>query len=155
MMKCMRNFLPALAAICSLMPSAALATGVVSVYSSGVVVVGTTQQYLVYVGDITPNTVTWSVNDIPGGNATVGTISPSGLYAAPPVAPTPNVVTVKATSTLDTTIFGTVQATIQQPTPWVWGVNPNSIVVGPMSLSINGAGFVPGAVVQFGGVNLS
>jgi len=30
MMKYMRNFLPALAAICSLMPSAALATGVVA-----------------------------------------------------------------------------------------------------------------------------
>ena len=117
MMKCMRNFLPALAAICSLMPSAALATGVVSVYSSGVVVVGTTQQYLVYVGDIVPTTVTWSVNDIPGGNATVGTISATGLYTAPPVAPTPNVVTVKATSTVESSKFGTAQATIQQPTP--------------------------------------
>src|ERR1700757_2807642 len=98
MIRYMRNFLLALAAIGSLMPSAAQATGVVAVYSSGVVVVGTTQQYLVYVGDITPNTVTWSVNDIPGGNATVGTISARGFYAAPPVAPTPNVVTIKATS---------------------------------------------------------
>src|SRR5437762_2204575 len=113
----MRKFLPALAALCLLMPSASQARGVVTVYSSGVVVVGTTQQYIVYVGDITPNTVTWAVNDVPGGNATIGTISPTGFYAAPPVAPTPNVVTVKATSTVDTSIFGTIQATIQQPTP--------------------------------------
>src|SRR5713226_272572 len=155
MIRYMRNFLPALATICLLMPSAARAAGVVSVYSSGVVVVGTTYQYQVYVGDIVPTTVTWSVNDVPGGNATVGTISPGGLYTAPPVAPTPNVVTVKATSTVDTTKFGTAQATIQQPTPWVWGVAPNPLVTGPISLSINGAGFVPGAVAQFGGVNLA
>src|SRR5205823_5621806 len=74
---------------------------------------------------------------------------------APPVAPAPNVVTVKATSTVDTSIFGTIQATIQQPTPWVWGVNPNPLIVGPITLNINGAGFVPGAVAQFGGVNLT
>src|SRR5947207_13158890 len=119
----MRKFLPALAALCLLMPAASQARGVVTVYSSGIVVVGTTQQYIVYVGDITPNTVTWSVNDIPGGSATIGTISSSGLYAAPPVAPAPNVVTVKATSTVDAPIFGTVQATIQQPPPLLWGVS--------------------------------
>src|SRR5258707_2715020 len=86
---------------------------------------------------------------------TVGQPARGHLHTAPPVAPTPNVVTVKATSTVDTTKFGTAQATVQQPTPWVWGVAPNPLVTGPISLSINGAGFVPGAVAQFGGVNLA
>src|SRR5258708_16147743 len=40
---------------------------------------------------------TWSVNGIAGGNSTVGTISPSGLYTAPASFPNPNTVTVTAT----------------------------------------------------------
>src|SRR5450755_1103752 len=96
--KGMRNVLPVLSALCFLLPLSAQTRGVVTVYSSGVVVVGTTQQYLVYVGDIVPTTVTWSVNDVSGGNSTIGTISSTGLYTAPTVAPTPNVITVKATS---------------------------------------------------------
>ena len=123
----MRRILPALSALCLVLPIAALADrGVVAVYSSGIVLVGTTQQYIVYVGDIVPTTVTWSVNDIAGGNSVIGTISATGLYTAPAVAPTPNVVTVKATSTVNPTKFGTVQVTVQQPTPWVWGVYSQS-----------------------------
>src|SRR5437899_2955224 len=81
------------AACCLARLCAQVDRGVVEIYSSGTVVVGTTRQFQVYVGDITPTTVTWSVNDIPGGNSTIGTISPAGLYTAPPVAPTPNAVT--------------------------------------------------------------
>jgi arylsulfate sulfotransferase len=46
--------------------------------------------------------VTWSVNAIAGGNATVGTISPGGLYTSP-AAPTSAVVNITATSAADTT----------------------------------------------------
>src|SRR5579862_560411 len=128
----MRIFMPAISALFLLLPLATGADrGVVTVYSSGVVVVGATQQYLVYVGDIVPTPVTWSVNDIPGGSSAIGTISATGLYTAPAVAPTPNVVTIKATSTVNTSKFGTVQATVQQPTPWVWGVAPNPVLTGP------------------------
>jgi hypothetical protein len=46
--------------------------------------------------------VTWSVNGITPGNATVGTIDTSGLYTAPAVPPSPNnTVTVKAASVAD------------------------------------------------------
>ena len=152
----MLKTLRAVSALCCLLPLGAQTDrGVVAVYSSGIVVVGTTQQYLVYVGDIVPTTVTWSVNDIDGGNSVIGTISATGLYTAPPVAPTPNVVTIKATSTVKTSKFGTAQATVQQPTPWVWSVNPNSVTPGPITLSIGGANFVPSAVVRFGGVPLT
>jgi hypothetical protein len=41
----------------------------------------------------------WSVNDVDGGNASLGTISSSGLYVTP--YPTPAAVTIKATSTAD------------------------------------------------------
>ena len=47
--------------------------------------------------------VTWSVNNMAGGNATLGTISASGLYTAPGVVPSPAQVTVTATSQADPT----------------------------------------------------
>jgi uncharacterized protein YjdB len=40
--------------------------------------------------------VTWYVNDVQGGNDTVGTITNSGLYTAPSSVPNPATVTVKA-----------------------------------------------------------
>ena len=45
--------------------------------------------------------VDWSVNGIPGGDATVGTITTAGLYTAPLLAPAPNLVTITATSQAD------------------------------------------------------
>src|SRR4051794_21782705 len=114
----MRKLLMALAAACCLATLGAQTdSGVVEIYSSGTVVVGTTRQFQVYVGDITPATVTGRVNDIPGETATIGTISPAVLYTAPPAAPPPNAVSGKASSTVKQTKFGTETATVQQPTP--------------------------------------
>jgi hypothetical protein len=59
-------------------------------------------------GSGSPSTVvTWAVNGIAGGNATMGTIvasdSTAALYTAPAAIPTPPTVTVTATSVADTT----------------------------------------------------
>ena len=43
--------------------------------------------------------LTWLVNDVAGGNASLGTVSSSGLYVTP--YPTPATVTIKATSKAD------------------------------------------------------
>lgn len=43
-----------------------------------------------------PSEVKWSVNDIPGGDATVGTIDESGVYTAPASAPSPREVHIGA-----------------------------------------------------------
>jgi hypothetical protein len=43
-----------------------------------------------------PGSLRWYVNDVPGGNTDVGSISPSGLYTAPASAPLGGRVTVKA-----------------------------------------------------------
>lgn len=45
--------------------------------------------------------VTWSVNNVPGGNSTIGTISSSGLYTAPAAVPTPFTITVQAKAVAD------------------------------------------------------
>lgn len=55
--------------------------------------------------------VTWSVNGVAGGDATVGRIDASGLYTAPGVVPSPAVVTVTAT-TIGATQSASAQITI-------------------------------------------
>jgi hypothetical protein len=64
------------------------------------VVVGTqSQQFNATVTGATQNAVSWTVDGVAGGNATVGTISASGLYAPPISAGTH---TIQATSVADT-----------------------------------------------------
>src|SRR3990170_2445276 len=50
---------------------------------SAVVTLGTTKQFALATGE---TTATWSVNNVGGGNSSVGTISSDGLYTAPPLS---------------------------------------------------------------------
>lgn len=80
--------------------------------------------------------VSWLVNNVPGGNSTVGTITSSGLYTAPSSVPSPNNVTVTAQSVLDSTKSGTAAVT----------VNPENVKV---SVSPPSGSAQLGATVQF------
>ena len=57
----------------------------------------------------------WSVNGIPGGDSTVGTIDIYGTYYAPSVIPTPSIVNVCASASADTSCAEVQLAT--PPTP--------------------------------------
>jgi hypothetical protein len=87
--------------------------------------------------------VTWLVNDVSGGNATLGTISAGGLYTAPAVPPSPNSVTITGVSTQDTTKSGTANAVVSNPVPALTAINPASSDqgVGPLTITISGSGF--------------
>lgn len=74
--------------------------------------VGQTTKFAATVTGSNNTAVTWSVNDVAGGNATVGTIGASGLYTAPAIPPIPNVVTVKAVSAADSSRSATGSVTI-------------------------------------------
>lgn len=50
---------------------------------STVVAAGSTLQLQATVGGSDNTTILWYVNNVPGGNSTVGTITPQGLYTAP------------------------------------------------------------------------
>ncbi len=126
----------------------------ITVYSSGTVERGGSRQLNAYV-PLSPNTITWSVNGIAGGDATVGTVSTTGLYQAPTVIPANNVVTVRATSTADPAKFGDVAITIAQPQVWLWSTSPTTVPAGSFSISLNGSNFNASSVVQFGGVPLT
>jgi len=73
---------------------------VVSVSTTQPAVVAATQtkQFTATVTGTTNTAVNWQVNGVNGGNATVGTISSSGLYTAPAMVPSPSNVTITAVS---------------------------------------------------------
>ncbi len=73
---------------------------------------GGAQQFSATVTNTTNMAVTWSVNNIPGGNSAIGIISSSGLYTAPSNLPQPAAVTVKAMSQADATASASAQLTI-------------------------------------------
>lgn len=50
---------------------------------TALVPVGQSEQFVASVANTTNTTVTWSVDGVPGGNTTVGTLSSAGLYQAP------------------------------------------------------------------------
>lgn len=99
--------------------------------------------------------VTWSVNDIPGGNAIVGVIDTTGRYMAPSVVPSPNVVTVRAASTASPTRSGTASVTIlaaaTAPAATITSVTPSSFQAGTATLTVNGTGFAAGSTILFDG----
>ena len=68
--------------------------------ATAIVAINGTQQFTATVTGTNNTGVTWSVDGVNGGNATVGTVSTSGLYTAPPTTGTH---TVTATSVADNT----------------------------------------------------
>jgi serine protease len=76
-----------------------------------------TQQFAASVSNVADTSVTWRVNDVVGGNATVGIISASGVYTAPAAVPNPARVTVTAVSVADPSSSASAAVTITPPVP--------------------------------------
>jgi hypothetical protein len=93
---------------------------------------GTPAQYLVAIttdpGSQPSPAVNWSVDGIPGGNTSVGTIDSAGRYTAPQLAPSPNMVTLMATSVADPSRSAT------------FGVTINSVILVAISPTLTGVG---------------
>src|SRR6266481_5312674 len=94
--------------------------------TSATVAAGGTQQFTATVQNTSNTAVTWQVNGVMGGNATVGTISSSGLYTAPA---SPATVTVTAVSQADTTKSALAQVTSTPPTAIAFNIAPISATV--------------------------
>jgi len=101
-----------------------------------------------------PNTVTWSVNGIAGGNTVVGLIDGSGQYMAPTLVPNPNLVTIRATSTASPSASGSASVTVI-PLPGITSVTPSPIPAGTFTVTVNGVGFTAGSLVSFDGAMLA
>lgn len=88
--------------------------------TTAIVPVFTQQQFTAYLNGVAANSsqVTWTVTSsaTSGSTGSVGKVDINGLYTAPPVVPTPNIVIVQATSIADPTKFSISTVTII-PTP--------------------------------------
>jgi YD repeat-containing protein len=73
---------------------------------------GRSYQFQAVISGTTESGLKWSVNDIEGGNSSVGTITPSGLYTAPETLRGVNQFFVQAVSAADPTIAGEARVTI-------------------------------------------
>jgi hypothetical protein len=89
---------------------------------------GLTQQFTATVLNTSNTAVTWQVNNVTGGNSTVGTINASGLYTAPALVPS-GAVTVKAISVADSTKSDTATVTVTLPPPIMVTIGPTTPTV--------------------------
>ena len=98
--------------------------------------------------------VTWSVNGTAGGSPAVGTINGAGLYTAPGIPPSTNVVTVTAASSGQS---AGASVTIVNPAPVVSSITPATVNEGSgnTKLTVTGTGFTPQSTVELGGTALA
>ena len=80
--------------------------------SSQVTVGSGTLSFSASTANTTDAVVTWQVNGIPGGNATVGTISSDGVFTAPAVMPATASETITAVADADSTVTATGAVTL-------------------------------------------
>jgi hypothetical protein len=107
-----------------------------------------------FVATVTGNSntnVTWAVQSaIPGqgcSGAACGSVDATGLYSAPTVAPSPNGISVIATSVADATKSATAAVTITSG-PAIEVILPSSVMAGAVEsfpVSVQGLNFVPGS----------
>jgi hypothetical protein len=79
--------------------------------STGSVTIGQTLQFKATVSNTTNTGVTWKVNGVAGGNASVGTISSTGMFTAPGKVPSGSS-SISATSVADSTKSASVTVTV-------------------------------------------
>src|SRR5580698_359341 len=136
----------------------ALQAQTVTVSPSGYVTAGpgATVQYTATVSSATGSTaVVWLVADVVGGNSTVGTISPTGLFTAPANIPAYTSEGIKAQLASNTKISGSQAITLLMAGPQITSVTPNPLPSGSVNITITGTGFLPGVAVVDGTTQLS
>jgi Divergent InlB B-repeat domain len=108
--------------------------------------VGDSVQLTAKVTGLSNDSVTWAVNNIVGGNSTVGIISQAGLYTAPASVPPQTLVT--ATSKQSSSVVGADYINVLAVGPVITSIAPNPIFVGNFLVTIAGTGFQSGATVM-------
>jgi len=91
-------------------------------------------QFNATVAGTTNAAVVWTVSNVVGGDSTVGFISPTGFYTAPGSVPSPNPVTVAATSQQDDTKSASARVTIVAQSS---GANTVQVASGQTTSNIN------------------
>jgi uncharacterized protein (DUF1800 family) len=117
---------------------------------------GDTARFLSQVSGTGNTVVTWSVNGVAGGNATVGTINAIGQYTAPNTLPSPNNVQITATSNQDSSKSASAQATVLNPIAVISYVDPPTLLPNvAFTINVIGNKFVNGATAMLGSTALT
>jgi hypothetical protein len=134
----------------------------VSVLPGSVTMAGGGQsQFTATVTGTADQQVTWTVSGAGCGvSGACGTISSSGLFVSPASAPSPNLITVTATSSEDTSQSGSATVTISGG-PYIASVSPSSAYQGSdggFTLEVSGSNFVasgpgPGSTIVVTGTS--
>ncbi len=98
---------------------------------SASVAVNQQQQFTATVTGTQNTAVTWSLSGIGCFGSSCGTLTGSGLYAAPPTVPVSAVVTVTATSAADPSKSASASVVITQATSVAVTISPTSAIVAP------------------------
>jgi len=101
--------------------------------ASAQVTTGSTQQFTASVTGSGDQIVIWSISGTGCAGLACGSISGSGLYTAPPTAPNPATVTVRADSLADPAVSATATVTVVAPLPITVTISPTSATVSPGS----------------------
>src|SRR5258708_4600322 len=117
---------------------------------------GDTQRFAATVSGSLNQSVTWSVNGVPGGDNTNGTISQSGFFSAPPQLPAQNKILVTATSVADGSANQSANVTLANPIAFVSFIYPATLSANAsFSISIIGSKFLSGGQVLLGSAPLT
>ncbi|MES2572496.1 MAG: DUF1800 domain-containing protein [Verrucomicrobiota bacterium] len=135
-------------------PVEAQVAGAVAVYPQNSSLESASSQFSAYV-PISPATIEWMVDGVVGGNATVGTISATGLYKRPAAIPTPNVVTIAARSTAYPASIGKASLTLTRAVPHLWSVSPSTLQAGNYQVRFNGSNFAPDSIATANGIDVA
>lgn len=110
-----------------------------------------TKQFFAAVSGTNVTGVTWSVQSVVSGQgcagAACGTIDANGLFTAPTTAPSPNAISVIATSVFDTTKSASATVAINSG-PTIRVLLPSSVMAGAVEsfpLEVQGVNFVAGS----------
>ena len=106
----------------------------------------TTQQFQDFISGGTNNVTIWQVNNITGGNDTIGRIDSNGLYHAPTAVPSPATVTVAAISFEDQKVSASATVTVT-PAPVVTITSPAA----PVTVTSGSANTVTFTATETGG----
>ena len=106
--------------------------------------------------DVTGSPLTYSINGVPGGNETVGTIDKYGLYKAPAIVPAPsNTVTITSVATdYPQDPPGHLAINVLNPVPMIGAVTPAAISEGSTTIEVVGSQFVYGAQIVWNGLTV-
>jgi hypothetical protein len=131
-------------------PSTPAATSVSITPATANIRAGDAFQFTASVSGNSNTAVTWAVNGMSGGSSAIGTISSSGNYTAPSSLPSPNTLTITATSVVSGSANASSAVTLLNPTPGLVGTNPANVGTGSFTLAVTGSNFVSGAQVLLG-----